>query len=94
MIERHVTFQLIQGKEQEFERFFSAEYLPAMSAQPGFVRAELLREQDKRENYKMCLRFQSVEAAANWRDTDAHKRLSPKLKSLHAGSTLIVYDVI
>ncbi len=94
MIERHVTFQVIGGKESEFEQFFRAEYLPAMSAQQGFIHAELFRELDQRQNYQMCLRFDSVDAAARWRESAEHKRLGPRLKSLYTMSSLIVYDVV
>ncbi len=43
MIERHVTFEVLQGKEDAFEQLFIQEYRPAMSRMAGFVRLELLR---------------------------------------------------
>jgi heme-degrading monooxygenase HmoA len=94
MIERHVTFNVIPGKEKEFEALFKEEYSLAMSKQRGFVSVTLLKEQEKESFYQMVIRFQSLETAAAWRDSAEHKALSPKIKTLYNGSTVQVYDVI
>jgi heme-degrading monooxygenase HmoA len=94
MIERHVTFQVLPGKMQEFETFFRNQYAPAMSAQPGFGGAELLQPAEAGEHVLMILRFASAEAAQAWRDSAEHKHLSPTLKSLHQGSELRVYNLL
>lgn len=94
MIERHVTFSVIPGKEKEFENLFKAEYSAAMSRQPGFVSVTLLKEHEKEAVYQMVIRFQSLETAAAWRDSADHKALSPKLKSLYKESSVQVYEVI
>lgn len=94
MIERHVTFEVMRGQEQVFEQFFTQEYRPAMSQMAGFVRVELLREQETPSSYQMTIRFDSVEAAAAWRASPAHQALSPRLKTLYSGSQVQVYDVI
>ncbi len=94
MIERHVTFEVIPGKEKEFETLFKDAYSPAMSKQPGFVSVALLNEQDKEAVYQMVIRFQSSETAAAWRDSADHKNLSPRIKALYKGSTVQVYQVV
>jgi antibiotic biosynthesis monooxygenase (ABM) superfamily enzyme len=94
MIERHVTFNVIPGKEKEFEALFKEEYSVAMSKQRGFVSVTLLKEQEKESIYQMVIRFQSLETAASWRDSAEHKALSPRIKTLYNGSTVQVYDVI
>ena len=94
MIERHVTFNVIPGKEKDFENLFKQEYSVAMAKQPGFVSVTLLREQEKASVYQMVIRFQSLETAAAWRDSVDHKALSPKIKTLYNGSTVQVYNVI
>jgi len=76
MIERHVTFNVIPGKERDFETLFKNEYSVAMSKQPGFVSVTLLKEHEKEAVYKMAIRFQSLETAAAWRDSGDHKSLS------------------
>ena len=94
MIERHVTFNLIPGKEKDFENLFKEQYSVAMSKQPGFVSVTLLKEHEKEETYQMVIRFRSLETAAAWRDSADHKALSPKVKALYNGSSVQVYEVI
>ena len=94
MIERHVTFNLIPGKEKDFENLFKEQYSAAMSKQPGFVSVTLLKEHEKEAVYQMVIRFQSLETAAAWRDSADHKALSPKVKALYSGSSVQVYEVI
>jgi len=94
MIERHVTFEVLQGKEEAFEQFFVHEYRPAMSRMAGFVRLELLRESEAPSSYQMTIRFETLETAAAWRSSPEHQALSPKLKALYSGSQVQVYEVI
>ena len=94
MIERHVTFNVIPGKETEFETLFKEAYAAAMSKQRGFVSVTLLKEREKEAVYQMVIRFQSIEAAAAWRDSQDHKALSPRIKTLYSASAIQVYDVI
>jgi antibiotic biosynthesis monooxygenase (ABM) superfamily enzyme len=94
MIERHVTFNVIPGKEKDFEKLFKEEYSIAMSKQPGFVSVTLLKEHEKDVVYQMVIRFQSLATAAAWRDSSDHKALSPKIKALYRESTVQVYEVI
>jgi len=94
MIERHVTFNVIPGKEKEFETLIKEAYSIAMSKQPGFVSVTLLKEHEKEAVYQMVIRFQSLETAAAWRDSGDHKALAPKIKALYKESTVQVYQVI
>lgn len=94
MIERHVTFHVIPGKEKDFETLFKEEYSVAMSKQPGFLSVVLLKEHEKEAVYQMGIRFQSLETAAAWRESADHKALSPKIKALYSESTVQVYEVV
>jgi antibiotic biosynthesis monooxygenase (ABM) superfamily enzyme len=94
MIERHVTFNVISGKEKDFETLFKEAYSNVMSKQPGFVSVTLLKEHEKEAVYQMVIRFRSLETAAAWRDSDDHKALSPKIKAFYNESTVQVYEVI
>jgi antibiotic biosynthesis monooxygenase (ABM) superfamily enzyme len=95
MIERHVTFEVIPGKEAAFEQLFRTEYSKAMGRQTGFVSVGLLKEQGAESpRYQMLIRFQSLETAAAWRDSADHKALSPRIKAYYTGSSVQVYDVI
>jgi antibiotic biosynthesis monooxygenase (ABM) superfamily enzyme len=94
MIERHVTFDVFPEKNQEFEKLFVEEYRPTMANMPGYIKVELLREQDNPHCYQMVIRFDSLDSAAAWRNSHAHQALSPKLKSLYSSSQLQVYDFV
>jgi len=94
MIERHVTFHVLPEKTHEFEKLFINEYRPAMATVPGFIKAELLREQSESPRYQMVLRFESSETAAAWRSSSLHQSLQPKIKPLYLNSELLVYEVI
>jgi heme-degrading monooxygenase HmoA len=93
VIERHVTFHLRPGTADEFVAFFRSAYAPAMAKQEGFCGAELLQPDDP-EALVMVLRFASAEAAQAWRESAAHKELSPALKSLYQSSDVRVHEVL
>jgi len=93
VIERHVAFHLRPGKAEEFVSFFGSAYAPAMARQDGFCAAELLRPEEP-DTLVMVLRFESLEAAQAWRESAAHKELSPTLKSLYQSSEVRVHEVL
>jgi heme-degrading monooxygenase HmoA len=94
LIERHVTFNVHPDKTGEFEKLFVEEYRPAMSSMAGFIRVELLCEQEDPTRYQMVIRFETAETAAAWRNSSAHQLLQPKIKSLYKDSSLQVYEVV
>lgn len=94
MIERHVTFEVLEDKTQDFEDLFTQAYRPAMASMPGFVKVELLRRQDSPTTYQMVIRFETADAASAWRLSPEHQGLSPRLKVLYSTSQLQVYEVI
>ncbi len=94
MIERHLTFNVHADLAADFERFFSETYAPRMAESPGFVRVELLREQDQPARYAMVLRWADAESAVGWRMSEVHAALLPALAALHSGMEVLVYDVI
>jgi heme-degrading monooxygenase HmoA len=94
MIERQVTFHVLPNEGKEFARFFEEEYRPAMAKTEGFVKAELLKEMGADQDFVMVLRFESVDAAAEWRASSEHAALKPHLKSLYDGSELRVLEFV
>jgi heme-degrading monooxygenase HmoA len=94
MIERHVTFEVYPEKADQFKTLFIEEYRPAMASMPGFVRVELLREQENPLKIQMTIRFESAETASAWRESQVHKSLSPRLKELYKESQLVVFEVL
>jgi heme-degrading monooxygenase HmoA len=94
VIERHVTFHVLAEKTEDFERFFIDKYRPAMASTPGFIKAELLKSTENPQDMQMVLRFESDEAAANWRASQSHADLKPGLKSLYEGSEVKVFELL
>ncbi len=93
MIERHIAFNIIDGKDIDFENFLDESYIPAMNAQPGFISASILRETDVTNKYKAVFRFENLAAAAAWRASEVHKEHNPILKSFYLSSEVMVYEV-
>ncbi len=94
MIERHITFNVHPDKTATFERFFAEIYRPKMSASPGFIRADLLREAGSRTRYQMVLRWRDTESATGWRTSPVHETLQPEWTAMYSGHEIAVYDVI
>ncbi len=94
VIERHVSFEVLPEKAGAFEKLFVENYRPAMASMPGFVKVELLREQEKSTVFQMVIRFETSEAAAAWRASPEHVALSPRLKALYIESRVQVYEVV
>ena len=94
MIERHLTFNVHPDRTAAFERFFAEVYKPRMAESPGFVRVELLREQEQPARYVMILRWADLDSATGWRNSPVHAALLPDLAALHGGMEVLVYDVV
>jgi heme-degrading monooxygenase HmoA len=94
MIERHVTFEVIADKAPRFVAFFTDHYRPAMMKSPGFVSVELIVEIDQPARYQMVIRFESLEQSEAWRSSEAHKALSPTLKTFYTSSAVLVYQFV
>ena len=94
MIERHLTFNVHPDRTAAFEAFFAEVYAPRMAESPGFVRVELVREQERPTRYAMILRWADIDSATGWRNSEVHAALLPDLSELHGGMEVLVYDVI
>jgi len=67
VIERHLTFNVHPEATAAFERFFAEVYAPRMAESPGFIRVELIREQDHPTRHAMVLRWADPASATTWR---------------------------
>lgn len=92
MIERHVTFDVLPGKEADFERFFAERYRPPVLGMPGLIECLLLREADNSQRYQMVFRWESAAEAAAWRTSEVHQALQPELNALHGGMGIVAYE--
>ena len=94
MLERHVTFDVDPGMGADFEYFFIMKSRPAMASMPGFVKVDLIRQQDVPEKYRMEIRFETPKADIGWRSSDLHKTLSPSLKAMFSKNQQDIFEII
>lgn len=94
MIERHITFNVLPDRDAAFERFFTDEYRPPVTAMPGYVDCYLLREIDQPERYQIVFRWETAEDAAGWRTSEVHQSLQPALEALHGGMEITAYTTV
>lgn len=94
MIERHVSYEVPADKAADFERFFVAQYRPAVMDMPGLLECIMLREADEPTHYQMIFRWETAENAAAWRTSLIHQELQPGLGALHNGLTIVAYDKV
>ncbi len=81
MIVRQVTLKVPLDRQAELAAFFRDEYRAAMSRQPGFQAARLLKVAGADDELQLELEFAGEEAAAAWRASPEHAQLSPRLKA-------------
>jgi antibiotic biosynthesis monooxygenase (ABM) superfamily enzyme len=81
MIVRQVTLKIEPRLQAEFVSFWKNEYRAAMSRQPGFLAARLLKVAGTDDELQLELEFDGERQASAWRASPEHARLSPRLKS-------------
>jgi antibiotic biosynthesis monooxygenase (ABM) superfamily enzyme len=81
VIVRQVTLKVPLDRQAELAAFFRDEYRAAMSRQPGFLAARLLKVSGVDDELQIELEFAGEEQAAAWRASPDHVRLSPRLKA-------------
>jgi heme-degrading monooxygenase HmoA len=91
MIERHITFDVLPDRTDEFEHFFSETYRPPALRMPGLIECGLLRDAETPTTYRMLFRWENPEDAVAWRESEAHQALQPELRSLHNGMQISAF---
>jgi antibiotic biosynthesis monooxygenase (ABM) superfamily enzyme len=81
VIVRQVTLKVQLDQQPELVSFWRDEYRAAMSRQPGFLDARLLKVAGVDDELQMELEFAGEEEAAAWRASPNHARLGPRLKA-------------
>ena len=90
MIIRQISFQLAAENREAFESFWSSKYREAMSQQPGFIAARLLRTDSESDEHQIEIEFESEETASAWRASSDHENLKPRFKYFVPASSLKV----
>ncbi|HTM45949.1 MAG TPA: antibiotic biosynthesis monooxygenase [Polyangiaceae bacterium] len=105
MIQFQLLFQVADDKAAAFENTFFEVFQPALSRQPGFISAKLLRlfsataqkeiEASPSEfNYQVNFFFESEEARRRWSKCADHDVAWPKFSALAQQALWRGFDVI
>ena len=85
-IELHLDMAVDPAREQEMLHIFETEFRPAVSRQPGFVGARMLKLKAALRgpappgcNYQFVLSFTSEELRQQWTETETHKAIWPRI---------------
>lgn len=90
----HIELKVRPGSEPGLEKIFVERFYPAVSAQQGFVGAQLLRSNGSETNYRLCLGFDHQASQQKWVTTDLHQEVWPPMESLCETFTVAGYSSI
>ena len=95
MFALHVELAVKSGSQAALEKVFAENFLPAISAQDGFVAAQLLHSNDTDTNYRLCLNFDQQASQQKWVATDLHQEVWPLVENLcEKGYTVARYTAV
>ena len=77
----NVDSRVKDGEATALEQTFVNEFYPAISRQPGFVSAELMRPLEAGANYLLSLCFDQQALQQTWVATDLHQEVWGKMES-------------
>jgi antibiotic biosynthesis monooxygenase (ABM) superfamily enzyme len=101
-IQLHVDLDVIPARERELISNFQKTFEPAISKQPGFVGAKLLKlraaiagQMSTNMNYRLVLSFQTEAQRQAWVASADHRQAWPSIeKTLQANRGAWLYDVV
>jgi heme-degrading monooxygenase HmoA len=73
----HIELKVKPGQQQALEKTFLDKFLPAISAQGGFIAAQLLRSNDDNASYRLSLSFDQQASQQTWVATELHQVVWP-----------------
>ena len=94
MVNLHIFLEPLAGEEENLEVTFRSHFVPAVSAQDGFINISLLRPHDSLRTYVVSFAFENEEKRQKWAVSDAHENSFPKLCALCSSVRWRNHDVI
>jgi heme-degrading monooxygenase HmoA len=77
----HVDIVLKPNAREDLSRTYRDKFMPAISIQPGYVNAKLLRRVEKGEfDNRLVIEFESHETQKAWVATDLHQQVWPEME--------------
>jgi heme-degrading monooxygenase HmoA len=90
----HVELKVKPGLQQALEQTYREVFVPAISPQPGFRSADLLRPVEAGVDYRLALAFDDQALQQAWVATDLHQQVWPQMESRCAGFSAIGYNTV
>lgn len=86
-----VDLEVVPGGERRLEEAFVSRFRPAITAQSGFERVELLRPVGG-GHWLLLIGFRDEESRLAWVATDLHQEVWPRLESCCRRAEPTVYE--
>ena len=78
----HVDIVLKPSARESLSRTFRDKFMPAISIQPGYVSAMLLRPVEINEvDNRLVIEFENHQTQQTWVATDLHQRVWPEMEA-------------
>jgi len=90
----HVELKLKPGMQQALEKTYREVFIPAISPQPGFQSANLLRPVEDGADYRLTLAFDDQSQQQAWVATDVHQQVWPQVESQCEGFSAVGYNTV
>jgi len=90
----HIELKAKPGSQPGLEKTFVETFYPAISGQPGFLAAQLLRSNDGDTSYRLCLSFDRQGSQQTWVATDLHQEVWPLMENLCENFTVAGYSSV
>lgn len=90
----HVELKVKPGLQQALEKTYREVFVPAISPQPGFQSANLLRPVEDGADYRLTLAFDDQSLQQAWVATDVHQQIWPQVESQCVGFSAIGYNTV
>lgn len=78
----HIELKAKSNAGADLEKTFRERFYPAISGQPGFLAAQLLRSIDADRSHRVCLSFDRQASQQKWVATDLHQEVWPLIEGL------------
>jgi heme-degrading monooxygenase HmoA len=90
----HIDLAVKEGSQSVLGETFIERFYPAVSAQGGFVAAQLLRSNDSDTSYRLCLNFDKQASQQTWVATDLHQEVWPLIADLCESFSVARYETV
>lgn len=94
MITLHIRLNVEPGQEARFEELYRNAFVPAISKQEGFLRAQLLRAFEQSEVYEIDIYFETEELRERWANSADHQEVWPQIEKACREITPQGFDVL